>query len=321
MTGLLVQSFSFLIVTAAFQSLLFLVSHLAHTEKLVDLSASINFFMIAFIGLLWNSLYSSRQVILSIFQMIWSLRLGLFLLLRVIKRGGDSRFDKIRNDFWKFLGFWTIQILWIWLVSLPVIFVDANKKGIEKGTNMIDYIGWCLWLIGFIIESMADYQKYSNHKNKRESNNSNNDAPFVSNGGLWNYSRHPNYLGEILLWIGLCLCAFNGLRNTSTTAAVLSLSSPSCTIILLCFISGIPIAENNYLERYENDQNYLNYLENTSLLIPVPPSFYSKFPFWVKRNIFIDRWHPHDHSERKNISLAQSLSASSSSSCDKSKTE
>lgn len=336
--------FEFLIIITGIQLSFFLISYIFKTDKLFDFAGSINFFLISFIGLYQNGIYDyPRQAILSIFQMIWSLRLCSFLLIRIIERKGDSRLDKFKGNFLQFLILWMFQILWIWLVSFPIILIIANNqilriesrgiKETEMSIGIIDYIGWCLWSIGFIIESMADHTKYIHQRqaskerlnenvkiDKRNNNfksiSSNfHSHSFLVKSGLWSWSRHPNYFGEILLWIGVSISTFNGLWNISIPFAILTLISPLWTIILLCFISGIPISENNYMKKYheinskfncENSnrnycsdrggkRTYIDYLENTSILILVPPSFYGKFPIWVKRNIFMDRWYPQYH--------------------------
>jgi steroid 5-alpha reductase family enzyme len=94
---------------------------------------------------------------------VWGLRLGAFLLNRVLVRGKDDRFDEIRGRFWSFLGFWVFQIVWVWLVSFPVTLVNASKAVVAL--NGLDWFGFALWLMGFLVESVADQVKYGFTRN------------------------------------------------------------------------------------------------------------------------------------------------------------
>lgn len=112
--------------------------------KVTDLAGALNFFIVALVGLLWPASYFPRQIVLSGLVMVWSLRLGTFLLVRVLRRGKDERFDEMRQHFWKFAGFWVFQVAWVWTVSLPVTFV--NGTGQDRPLDAVDYTGWSLWV-------------------------------------------------------------------------------------------------------------------------------------------------------------------------------
>ena len=127
--------------------------------------------------------------------MLWGARLSGFLLFRIIKTGKDDRFDDKRDDFFKFLGFWVFQMLWVWTVSLPVTVL--NSPNVTKfpqpafGTGR-DIAGVILFALGFMLESVSDIQKYifrSKPENKGK----------VCDIGLFVWTRHPNYFGEILI--------------------------------------------------------------------------------------------------------------------------
>lgn len=108
----------------------------------------------------------ARNIVASLFVVIWGLRLSGFLLFRILKSGKDSRFDDKRDHFFKFLGFWVFQMFWVWTVSLPVTILnspnisDASKGGGNSSFHApTDIIGVVFFALGFVIETVADFQK------------------------------------------------------------------------------------------------------------------------------------------------------------------
>ncbi|PPQ94635.1 hypothetical protein CVT25_009366 [Psilocybe cyanescens] len=248
--------------------------------------------------------------------------------------GSDNRFDEIRSHFWKFLGFWIGQILWkIWTVSLPLTIL--NSPGVSDlqsggsnpkfGTSR-DIAGIVLWALGFVIESVADAQKfyYKAHKvipKGQPTNVTNNSIHFpasfhltplfIFQKGLWAWSRHPPYFGEIMCWWGiwiLCLSpTTNGhLPSSSRAAQYGAIMSPIFTVILLMFGSGLPTAEKPTAKKFyllshgpsssssSNSHtntiwtNYKAYLRQTSILIPLPPFLYRPLPSLIKQTVLLD---------------------------------
>ena len=136
-------------------------------------------------------------MVASLFIMAWGLRLSGFLLFRILKTGKDDRFDDKRDKFFPFLGFWVFQMIWVWTVSLPVTVL--NSPAVQAyfqhsfGTGR-DVAGIVLFAIGFLMESVSDLQKYLFR--------SRNDRSSILDTGLFAFSRHPNYFGEIILQFG-----------------------------------------------------------------------------------------------------------------------
>lgn len=239
--------------------------------------------------------------------MVWASRLAGFLLFRVLKTGKDARFDDIRSHFFKFLGFWIGQILWVWVVSLPVTIL--NSPGVSDtasgGSNPAfgtgrDIAGVILWALGWLIETIGDIQKYRFKSSKPPK-----DQP--PNIGLWSWSRHPPYFGEILCWWGIWTLSLSpttngGLTGGARRAQLAAITSPLFTTILLLFGSGMPTAEKPTAERYFLLSNapstkdrfphawaaYKEYLRSTSILIPLPPALYRPLPAWIKRWVLLD---------------------------------
>ena len=161
----------------------------------IDFAGGTNFVVLAIITLSFSGHHNARQIVDSLFIMLWGARLSGFLLFRIIKTGKDDRFDDKRDKFFPFLGFWVFQMLWVWIVSLPVTLL--NSPNVTKyhqhsfGTGR-DIAGVILWAFGFYLEFESDIQKYifrSKPENKGK----------VCDVGLFVYSRHPNYFGEILM--------------------------------------------------------------------------------------------------------------------------
>jgi len=179
-----------LLVTIGFQLSCFFIAYTCQFDKITDLAGTSNFLLVAVMTLLISQTYFSRQIVVTALVCVWALRLGGFLLYRVIRRENDARFDEFRANFFKFLGFWIFQILWVWIVSLAVIFLNAASEDVSL--NAGDYIGWTIWLIGFLLSSIADFSKDAFSSRMHKS------SPFIRDG-VWSISRHPNYAGKSFL--------------------------------------------------------------------------------------------------------------------------
>ena len=153
---------------------------------------------------------------------------------------------------------WTIQGLWV-LMTAGMAFAALSSKN-KLGLDAFAVIGALLWLIGFIIEVISDKQK-TNFKS-----NPLNQGKFIQEG-LWSFSRHPNYFGEIVLWIGIAVIAFPVIESWQYFA----LLSPIFVIFLLTKVSGINLLERQGMKRWGGNEEYKNYIKNTSVLIPLPP--------------------------------------------------
>ncbi|GFP86236.1 hypothetical protein PHJA_000767400 [Phtheirospermum japonicum] len=176
------------IVTVAYQLFFFVITALLKFDKVTDFAGSTNFVILAVLTLIVKGSWNFRQVVLSIFVVIWGLRLGLFLLMRIIRWGEDRRFDNMRDNLGKLAVFWVFQAVWVWTVSLPVTVVNASDR--DPSIRAEDIIGWVMWALGLFIEATADQQKL-NFKNSPENRGKWCDV------GVWKYSRHPNYFGEV----------------------------------------------------------------------------------------------------------------------------
>lgn len=160
-----------------------------------------------------------------------------------------------RDSFWKFGGFWTLQALTVWVVMLStLLFFDAETEP----TWWLALIGFALWAKGLAIESIADMQKYTFTQNPK------NKGKFISTG-LWARSRHPNYWGEIMVWVGVYVFTVSALDGMNQLIALIS---PLFITAMLLFVSGIPLLEKGADKRWGKDKKYQEYKKNTPILIP-----------------------------------------------------
>ncbi|MCB0954424.1 MAG: DUF1295 domain-containing protein, partial [Microthrixaceae bacterium] len=120
--------------------------------------------------------------------------------------------------------------------------------------------GAALWTAGFVLESVADLQK------SRFRADESNRGDFITSG-VWAWSRHPNYLGEIMLWTGVALIALPALQGWQ----FVTLISPLFVFVLLRYISGIPLLERSARRRWGDDPRWLAYQRNTPMLLPRRP--------------------------------------------------
>lgn len=239
--------------------IMFVPSYLARTEHYFDLTGSLTFVTVLLTALMLSPSQDLRAVTLTVLICIWATRLGGFLFLRVRTDGGDGRFDVIKTDFLRFLLAWTLQGLWVVLSSAAALAAISSTSRVEMGPVAV--IGIALWTSGFIIEVTADAQKRAFRADSRNQGN------FISTG-LWAWSRHPNYFGEITLWFGIALIALPALSGWQ----YLTLISPIFVALLITRVSGVPMLEARAEKRWGDDPAYRAYREQTPSLVPRPPS-------------------------------------------------
>jgi len=233
---------------------LFGIAACLQTEKFYDLAGCGSFLLFSLLTLFLSHTFFVRQAIVTAMVCIWSLRLTIFLVRRVFKVGKDSRFDEVKKQPARFFIYWTIQAVWISVVSLPVVIINSSPDSPLKWN---DFVGWSMWLLGFSIEFIAD-----NQKSTFRSDPSNKDKWI--DVGLWHYLRHPNYFGEILLWIGVFTSAASILKGWQWIAT----ASPVLITFMLLFLSGVPITERANDRKWGANAEYQQYKRNTRAIIP-----------------------------------------------------
>lgn len=236
------------------QWLAFIPAYLKQSERFYDLTGSLTYISTTLFILSVIGLRNPRATILAALVMIWSVRLGLFLFKRIKQDGGDGRFDTIKPRFGAFLTAWTLQGFWVLITASAAWIGMLSNQSVALQVS--DILGLGIWVLGFSIEVIADRQKRQFRQEKGS-------AQFIQSG-LWRYSRHPNYFGEITLWLGVLILAL----PTVYGWAYFSIFSPIFVAYLLTKISGVPMLEARGLEKWGNDPNYQNYLATTSCIVP-----------------------------------------------------
>lgn len=247
-----------LAVTIAYlvQWLAFIPAWLKKTERHFDLTGSLTCLSVTVLVLLLLSGRGPRTYLLAAMVMAWAARLGTFLFTRVSKAGSDGRFDEIKPDFLRFFEVWTIQGLWVSLTAAAAwIAITGNGP---QNVDAWAVTGTLIWLIGFAIEVIADVQKSRFNKAHK--------GQFIQSG-LWSWSRHPNYFGEIMLWVGVAVAALPALSGWQ----YVGLLSPVFVALLLTRGSGIPLLEKRAQATWGDDPEYQSYVRRTSVLVPLPP--------------------------------------------------
>ncbi len=235
--------------------LLFAVAFFLRTDKLTDASYSLSFITLAVYGYLKSSGGGYEKLLLAL-VLAWGLRLGIFLVIRIRRFGRDKRFDDIRNNFWKFGRFWLLQAVTVWVLMLGYLLAIQRAS-----LTMIRWpfaVGLVIWLMAIVIESVADLQKLNFNSQPR------NRGKWIDSG-LWRYSRHPNYLGEMMIWIGVFLICISVLPRAEAYVAALS---PLLISNLLLFVSGVPILEKAADQKWGKLAAYQNYKKRTATVVP-----------------------------------------------------
>jgi len=242
-----------LVISLGLNLILFIPAYKFQTDKLTDLSYSLTFIIIAVFAFARSS-GSAAHLLLLIIVLAWALRLGGFLFIRINKMKKDSRFDEMRQKPWSFFRFWFFQGLTVFVVLAAALAFWSNPLA---RINAISYAGWLIFGLGLALEAMADYQKY------RFSNTKTKDIWIDT--GFWRISRHPNYLGEIMVWLGVYIFCFTSM---SVTGRFLGLASPIYIAGILLFFSGMPLIEKSADKKWGKLKDYQEYKKQVPSLVP-----------------------------------------------------
>lgn len=242
-------------VAFVIQWLVLVPSYLARTERFFDLTGSVTYIAVTLGVLLLTRGWDARRVLLAVLVLVWAVRLGTFLFGRVSRSGADDRFDEIKGSFPRFLAVWTIQGLWVSVTAAAAwIAISASR---QVDIDVFAVVGFLLWAAGFAVEVIADRQK------SRFRADPTHRGRFISTG-LWSRSRHPNYFGEILLWIGVAVIALPVLQGWQWVGMV----SPVFVAVLITRVSGVPLLEAKADAKWGGQPDYEEYKRTTPVLVP-----------------------------------------------------
>ena len=249
--------FNAVFLAFAIQWIAFIPAYVFQTEKFYDLTGSLTY-----LSVIWYSLvFSSNQftnlnganIAIVLLISLWAIRLGSFLFMRIHHDGEDKRFRSIKPSASQFFMTWTLQGLWVSLCSMCALTAISSTTGVVM--NAFFYIGLALFILGFVVEVIADKQKSAFRANKE------NKDKFITTG-LWSKSRHPNYLGEILLWFGIAVMSISSLSGYQ----YLTLISPVFSYVLIYYVSGVRLLEESAKKKWGHLDSYKEYVKNTPVL-------------------------------------------------------
>lgn len=237
------------------QWLVFIPAYWFQTEKFFDLTGGLTYISVTILAVLASPVVGGRSLLLASLVVIWAIRLGTFLFRRIQKAGKDDRFDELKPSFFRFLNVWTIQGLWVTFTVAAALAAITSSNRTELDVFAI--VGFLIWALGFAIEVIADNQKGC------FSANPDNKGKFIQTG-LWSRSRHPNYFGEIMLWVGIAIIALPALQGWQWVAMI----SPLFVTLLLTRVSGVPLLEKKADTKWGGQEDYESYKKRTPVLIP-----------------------------------------------------
>jgi len=255
-------------VAMVIQWIAFVPAAIYQTEKYYDITGSFTYLTMVAMSLCGGAFvpvartdanpssgFQPRQIVASSMAVIWAVRLGSFLLIRVFKDGKDGRFNQIKLNPPRFFNAWCIQGVWVFFTIVPVVVINSNPT--EKPIDVACWIGWSIWLVAFLLEAIADQQKSWFAARKT--------GKWIDEG-LWHYSRHPNYLGEILMWVGIVISGATLFKEGEWAVVI----SPLFVTFLLMKVSGVPMVEKRSDEKWGDDPEYQRYKQETPVLLLKP---------------------------------------------------
>ncbi len=235
--------------------ILWLLSLARHDASIIDPFWGTGFVIIAWLSCGWNHATDPRSLLLAELTTVWGLRLSLYLLWRNANHGEDRRYAAMRahhgaNFAWVSLfTVFLLQAVILWFVAFPLQAALASQKAAPL--TAIDAIGVAIWSLGFLFESIGDWQMARFQANTEN-------AGRVMDRGLWRYTRHPNYFGDFCVWWGLYLLA-------APAGAAWTIGSPIIMSLLLMKVSGVTLLESTITDRRPD---YAAYKERTSSFFP-----------------------------------------------------
>ncbi|MBI4913752.1 MAG: DUF1295 domain-containing protein [Acidobacteria bacterium] len=242
-------------VSLAVNGAFFALASSRRSDAVTDLSYSLSFALVVALQAWAGGAGDPLRLAAACMVVLWALRLGSYLFARILRMKVDRRFDGIRERPLKFGAFWLFQALAVPVILLPVLRVLSAPT---PPPSPLHAAGAALWLAGLLLEAVADAQKAAWKRRGGQ-------GPLTR--GLWAWSRHPNYFGEILLWWGLWIFALPSLAGGWHLVVL----GPCFLTLLIRFGTGIPPLEQAAELRARGDADLRDYRTRTSLLVPWPP--------------------------------------------------
>ncbi len=251
LTAMLIKTVLLIFV---YMNLVFIIAHTKKDNSAADVAWGVGFILVAYFTLLKNGLFLPRHLLLTGMITLWGIRLSVHVFLHNLGKAEDQRYRRWRQAWGKyaflrsFLQVFMLQGLLLVIIAYPIVLINTSRT---VGLGILDLIGFLIWLTGFIFEAIGDYQLYRFLKNPVN-------IGKVLTTGIWSYTRHPNYFGEVLIWWGIYFVAL------SVPYGWTAIVSPVTMTYLLLFVSGIPMTE----KLFEGNPAYERYKKQTNRFFP-----------------------------------------------------
>ncbi len=237
-----------------YMNVFFFISVLKKRNDIADIAWGLGFIFISTLTLFLDKNFGQKQILLNTLIFLWGLRLAFQIYLRNKNKKEDFRYKKWRNEWMEnfylktYFQVFILQGVFLFIVSLPII-VTNSLNNIDL--NFISFIGVLIWILGYFFEAVGDWQLYIFKRNPQ------NKGKIITKG-LWKYTRHPNYFGEVTMWWGIFLISLE------FQYWYLSILSPILITYLILKVSGIPLLEKKYIGNKDFDL----YKKRTSIFLP-----------------------------------------------------
>ena len=249
----LVQS----LVILVYAVIWFIVALVKNRNDVADIAWGGGFVCAALTAYSVQGINDTRATLVLLLVITWGMRLMLHIGIRNLDKPEDHRYKAWREEWGSsylirsFLQVFLLQGFLLLVISLPVT-VAITRSGRPLG--VLDGIGFCIWLVGFLFEAIGDFQLLQFKKDPANKGR-------IMNIGLWHYTRHPNYFGEVTLWWGIFLICL------AVPGSIWTVAGPLTITWLILRVSGTPLLEKRYVDNPE----YAEYIKNTSSFFPLPP--------------------------------------------------
>ncbi len=238
----------------AYMSVWFLIACALKRNDVADIAWGLGFVVMSWLAYALSA-HSERSLLINILVTIWGVRLAWHIARRNLKKPEDSRYAAWRATWTYFyvrsyVQIFLLQGVFLFVILLPVLFIHASALA---PLGALDAVGVMLWCIGFFFESVGDHQLKMFLKDPANKGK-------IMDQGLWAYSRHPNYFGEVTQWWGIFLVAL------AVPYGYMTMISPLLITVLIVYVSGIPMLE----KKYEGRPDFEAYKKRTSMFVPMP---------------------------------------------------
>lgn len=245
------------IVLFVYMTAAFVIAVIRRRNDVADIAWGVGFVVLAWLSFAMASTHEWQAIVVNLLVTLWGFRLARHIFRRHKNKPEDSRYAAWRKQWGKifylrsYLQVFLLQGVFLFLIASPTLLLNQATRTTYP---LLIYLGIAVWLGGFVFESVADTQLARFVRNPAN-------AGKVMQSGLWRYSRHPNYFGEVTMWWGIFIVAL------SVPNGIYTIVGPLTITTLILFVSGIPLLE----KRYKDQPEYQVYSRRTSVFIPLPP--------------------------------------------------